>query len=117
MLKIKDIFNNKKVEKLENEIATLKMEIIAKENENITFREILRNSKCSSLLLEENKKLIEWIHEILEQFGTVSVYDRRRFNIPIYRKLEPDYFDSNCELQRTKIETIIIPEIVIKNMK
>lgn len=117
MLKIKNIFSIKQVKKLEDEIATLKEKILIKENENVTLREVLKNSSCSSLLLEENRTLIRWIHEILEQFGTMDVYDRKSINIPVYRKLEPDIFSSNYEWKRTQVETIVIPEIVIRNMK
>lgn len=114
MLKIKDIFNIKKVKRLEAEIVILKTEIKIKESEIATLRKPLN---ISNLLLEENKVLIKWIHGILEQFGTMDVYDRKRINIPVYRKLEPNYFTSNCEVQRTEVETIIIPEIVISKIK
>lgn len=117
MLKMKNIFSIKKVKKLEDEIATLKTEIKIKENENATLRDVLKNSNCSSLLLEENTTLIKWIHEILEQFGTMDVYDRKRINIPVYRKLEPEIMNINSEIRRSETETIVIPEIVIRNMK
>lgn len=117
MLKIKDIFKSKKVRDLETRIFLLETEKMQKENECATLRDILKNSNCSSLLLEENKTLIKWIHDILEQFGTMDVYDRNRFCIPVYRKLGSDYFSKDYGIQRIKVETIVIPEIVIHNMK
>ena len=109
------LFRSKKIEKLEKEIASLKMDLIKKENECTTYREVLRNANCSTLLSEENKKLIKWIKSILEQFGTMDVYERKRIAIPVYRKLEADYFSKEFEIQRTSVETIVIPEIVINN--
>ncbi len=110
-------FKNKKIEKLEQKIALLEMELMKKENICVTYREVLRNSNCSTLLLEENKKLIEWIKSVLEQFGTTDVRDRKRITIPVCRKLEFDDFCGDYKIQGRRVETIIIPEIVIHNTK
>lgn len=109
-----DIFNRKKVKKLENEIASLKQDIFREKNNCETYKEILKNTNCSSLLLEENKRLIEWIKQILEEFGTLEVYERNRVYIPVYKKTEISPFTTNFELRKTDVKTIVIPEIVIQ---
>lgn len=109
-----DLFNRKKVQKLEAKIASLKQDIIKEQNNCVTLKEILKNTNCSSLLLEENQKLIEWINKILEEFGTIVVYERRSVYIPIYKKEEINPFTSDIELRESKVKTIVIPEIVIQ---
>lgn len=112
-----DIFNKKKIKKLENTIFSLQQDLITEKNINATYKEILRNSNCSTLLLEENKQLIEWIKSVLETFGTMEVHDRIPFHIPVYRKVKFNPFEQNEELRKTTTETIVIPSIIIHEQK
>lgn len=109
------LFKNKNIERLEMQIESLKMDISRKDNEIQAYKEILLKSSCSTLLLEENQKLIKWIHDILEQFGTMEVRTRDRIVIPVYKKI--NFSESmNPDIQRTRCETVVIPEIVIKKI-
>lgn len=111
-----DLFNKRKVEKLEQQLELLNHDLQKEKNDNDTLKDILRNSNCSSLLLEENKKLIDWIEKILTEFGTMDVRSRERVQIPIY-KIEKEYpykmMNPNTEMLRVKEKTIIIPEITL----
>lgn len=111
-----DLFNRKKVEKLEQQLELLKSDLQKEKNNNDTLKDILRNFNCSSLLLEENRKLIDWIEKILTEFGTIDVRSKGRIQIPIYQ-VEKEYpykmMDPNTEMLRVKEKTIIIPEIVL----
>lgn len=115
-----DLFNRRKVEKLEQQLELLKVDLQKEKNNNDTLKEVLKNSNCSSLLLEENQKLIDWIEKILSDFGTVDVGSKERLRIPIY-KVEKEYpykmMDPYTETIRTSEKTIIIPEITLTKRK
>lgn len=105
-----DLFNRKKVKQLNEKISEYQDEV--KElNERIKSLESI-----STRVTEENQKLIKWIENILEQFGTMEVRDRNTVTIPVYhaKELLYDYFID--ESARVEYKTIIIPEIVIKKM-
>lgn len=109
-----DIFNKKKVKKLEDTVFSLKQDLITEKNNSATYKEILRNANCSTLLLEENKKLIEWIKTILEEFGTREVRERSTVHIPVYKRTDIMPFRrANEEIPRCEDKIIVIPEIVI----
>lgn len=114
-----DLFNRKKVEKLEKQLELLNHDLQKEKNDNDTLKDILKNSKCSSLLLEENKKLIDWIEKILSEFGTMDVRSKERVQIPIY-KVEKEFpykaMDLGTETIRFSEKTIIIPEIVLRKI-
>ena len=113
MIKL-DLFNKKKIKKLEDDIFSLQRDLITEQNKSKTYKDIIENCHCSTLLLEENKKLIEWVERILEEFGTIDVYERHSIHIPIYRKTDYAINQTVNEFKRTKTEIIVIPEIVIQ---
>lgn len=98
-----DLFNRKKVESLEQEIISLKGDILKYKNNCETYKEIFKNTNCSTLLIEENKKLIIWIEKILSEFGTVNVYERKTIHIPV--------------IKRSDMLEKMIPSTGIKRMK
>ncbi len=112
------MFNKKKIEKLEAKICSLEQDLIKEKNNTETYKEILRNSNCSTLLLEENQKLIEWIKNILEEYGTFEVRERSTVHIPVYRRINASPFRyENEEFPRCEDKIIVIPEIVIYERK
>ena len=111
-----DIFNKKKVNELEQMIYNLSQEInFYKNNERYWNSQIDELEKISSNLTEENQKLIKWIKNILDTFGTMEVRDRKSVQIPFYCDDYMAYDDKNimaiCERER-----ITIPEITIVKM-
>ena len=84
------------------------------EKENIKYKEIIETLQSKirydDYLKQENKKLIEWIQKILEEFGTLDVKNRERVKIPIMKYKYNHYGDNNFKMTT---RTIIIPEIVI----
>lgn len=67
------------------------------ELENEKYREIIEQLqskiKYDDYLKEENKKLIEWIQKILQEFGTSQVNDRK-ISIPIYKNSINSFIDN-----------------------
>lgn len=110
-----DIFNIKKVKKLEDKIALLERDLEREKNNVATFKEILKNNNESRKYLEEeNQKLIKWIKSILEEFGTMEVRERSTVHIPVYKRSDIMFFRSaNEEIPRYKEKIVVIPEIVI----
>lgn len=86
------------------------------ELENEKYREIIEQLLCKikydDYLKEENKKLIEWIQKILQEFGTSQVNDRK-ISIPIYKN-SINYFIDNALLTE---EVVIIPEIRLHKIR
>lgn len=80
------------------------------ELENEKYREIieqLQNKiKYDDYLKTENKKLIEWIQKILQEFGTSQVNDRT-ISVPIYKNSINSFIDNEPLIE----EIVIIPEI------
>jgi len=109
-----DLFNKRKIEKLENKIFSLEQDLVKEKNNVETYKEIANNSNARTLLLEENKILIKWIQNILTEFGTIEVRDRKRVHIPIYKEINP--FEAENGHYGIK-NTIIIPEIIIQEYK
>lgn len=105
------MFNKKKLIKLEKENAMLLRENEKLKNANETLKDVLKNNNSSSLLIEENKKLIEWIEKILENIGTIDVYSKDTIKIPVYK--ERHYISNPTELRETSREVIFIPQIEI----
>lgn len=111
-----DMFNKKKVKELEQIIYRLNHEIEGyQKNERHWNSQIDGLEKISSNLTEENQKLIKWIMNILDTFGTMEIRDRERVSIPIYHDKNYRAYDNNfmgiCERER-----ITIPEITIVKM-
>ncbi len=65
---------------------------------------------CNKYLQQENKKMIDWVQKILQEFGTYKVRERKSVQIPIMKHKDFMYGDNNM---RMTSETIIIPEIII----
>lgn len=88
------------------------------EEENIKYQEIVRQLQNKIIyddyLKKENEKLIEWVQNILEQFGTFDVNSRERIQIPIMRKI--DNWSDGLHNEPITTETIVIPEISISKM-
>ena len=112
-----DIFNKKKIKELEKINFSLCKEIQGyQNNERCWNRQIDELEKISSNLTEENQKLIKWIMNILNTFGTMEVRDRMKVSIPVYR-------DENYRAYNEKVmgiyerERITIPEITIVKMR
>ena len=84
------------------------------ELENEKYKEIieqLQNKiKYDNYLNQENKKMIEWVQKILQEFGTYEVRERQSVQIPIMKHKDFMYGYNNV---RMTSETIIIPEIII----
>ena len=88
------------------------------EKENQKYQEMvieLQNKiKYDEYLKKENKKLVEWIQKILEQFGTFDVHSRERIQIPTMRNI--DRWSNGIDNKIITNETIIIPEIAISKV-
>lgn len=118
MLKIKDIdiFNKKKVKELEEIICRLNHDIEGyQKNERHWNSQIDGLEKISSNLTEENQKLIKWIMNILDTFGSIEVRDRTSVSIPIYYNKNYRAYDNNF-IGVYERERITIPEITIVKM-
>ncbi len=105
-----DIFNRKKVKKLEEKINNQKKAIYDyKRNIEDTNKLNKDLSKSLNMQLEQNKKLIEWVITILKEFGTTDARGPH-IQIPVINK-EVMY---NSMLSGTvKEKRIEIPSITI----
>lgn len=111
-----DIFNRKKVKKLEEEIYSLNNEIEGYiKNERHWSKQIDNLEKISSQTMEENQRLLKWIMTILDTVGTLEVREKVDFKIPIYQNKKYRAYDNNYTgiFER---ERITIPEITIVKM-
>lgn len=80
-----DLFNKKKIKKLEHEIEHQYKLLEAK---NVTINKL--ESEISSRRFE-NEKLINWIMNILQQFGTIDAGGVQHIQIPVNKNAEPVY--------------------------
>ena len=103
-----DLFNKKKVSKLENEIDHQYKLLEAK---NVTINKL--ESEVASRRLE-NEKLVNWIMNILQQFGTTDARGMQHVRIPVNKNFEPVY--SVREGMRT-VEEIHIPSITVAKVR
>ena len=111
-----DIFNRKKVKKLEEEIYSLNNEIEGYiKNERHWSKQIDNLEKISSQTMEENQKLLKWIMTILDTVGTLEVREKVDFKIPIYQNKNYRAYDNNY-MGIFEKERITIPEITIVKM-
>ena len=111
-----DIFNRKKVKKLEEEIYSLNNEIEGYiKNERHWSKQIDNLEKISSQTMEENQKLLKWIMTILDTVGTLEVREKVDFKIPIYQNKNYRAYDNNY-MGIFEEERITIPEITIVKM-
>lgn len=108
-----DLFNKKKVEKLERELRLVRDEFerdrgakIELQNEMKRFRESTINQ-----LIEENQKLVDWIEKILEVAQICKTNEGLQMvNIPIQEeKINP--YNPKWELTSEQRKEIVIPSI------
>lgn len=108
-----DLFNKKKVEKLERELRLVREEFerdrgakLELQNEMERFRESTINQ-----LIEENQKLVDWIEKILEVAQICKTNEGLQMvNIPI-RENKIDAYNPNWELTPEQRKEIVIPSI------
>lgn len=111
-----DIFNRKKVKKLEQEVYSLNNEIEGYiKNERNWSKQIDGLEKISTKTMEENQKLIKWIETIINTVGVMEVHEKTQIQIPVYIESHHRPYDSNYQgiFER---ERITIPEITIIKM-
>lgn len=106
-----DLFNKKKVKNLESELEIVRQELERKEGELITYKKLNSYGKMNIGLMEENQKLIEWIFNILDTFGTAEVSDRNSVQIPV---LKERYISNYIGIHEK--ERITVPEITLIKM-
>lgn len=112
-----DLFNKKKIRKLEQEISQLNNEIEKyQKNERNWDMKIDKLEDISSRTMEENQKLIKWIMTILDTVGTLEVREKVDFKIPIYQNKNYRAYDNNY-MGIYERERITIPEITIIKMR
>lgn len=111
-----DLFNKKKIKKLEQEIYSLNNEIEGYiENERNWSKQIDGLEKISSQTIEQNQKLIKWIETIIDTVGVMEVREKRQIQIPVYIDKGIGNYDSNY-MGIFERERITIPEITIVKM-
>ena len=77
-----DLFNKKKIKKLEQEVYSLNNDIEGYiKNERNWSKQIDNMEKISTKIMEENHKLINWIMKILDTVGTMEVREKSNFKI------------------------------------
>lgn len=111
-----DLFNKKKIKKLEQEIYSLNNEIEGYiKNERNWSKQIDGLEKISSQTMEQNQKLIKWIETIIDTVGVMEVREKRQIQIPVYIDKGIGNYDSNY-MGIFERERITIPEITIVKM-
>ena len=111
-----DLFNKKKIKKLEQEIYSLNNEIEGYiKNERNWSKQIDGLEKISSQTMEQNQKLIKWIGTIIDTVGVMEVREKRQIQIPVYIDKGIGNYDSNY-MGIFERERITIPEITIVKM-
>lgn len=111
-----DLFNNKKIKELEEEVYSLNREIEGYMKNERNFSNLIDNmEKISNKTMEENQKLINWIMNILDTVGTMDTIEKTEFKIPVYKDKNYGAYDQNYMGIYEK-ERITIPEITIVKM-
>lgn len=106
----------KRIEELERELKIVREELERDRGELLAYKNINNNDKLLAQSMEENQKLINWIMNILDTFGTMEVKDRRHIQIPVYENKEYKAYDCNY-MGIMEQERITIPEITIVKMR
>lgn len=111
-----DLFNKKKIKKLEQEVYSLNNDIEGYiKNERNWSKQIDNMEKISIKTMEENQKLINLIMKILDTVGTMEVREKSRFKIPVYENKNYRAYEQNYMGIYEK-ERLTIPEITIVKM-
>lgn len=105
----------KRIEKLEREVRIVREEFERDRGELLAYKNIKSNDKLLAQSMEENQKLINWIMNILDTFGTMEVKDRRHIQIPIMKEKRITNYNIDYYMTNTK-EIITIPEITLIKM-
>ena len=80
-----DLFKKKKIRRLLDELEDSNNKLIQERTKTKEYKEMINNfEKISTKTMEENQKLIKWIMNILDTFGTMEVKERRNIQIPVY---------------------------------
>lgn len=108
-----DIFNKKKVEKLERELRLVRDEFERDRGAKLELQNEMEKFKQSTInqLIEENRKLVDWIEKILEVAQICKTNEGLQMvNIPIQEeKINP--YNSKWELTSEQRKEIVIPAI------
>ena len=111
-----DLFNKKKIKKLEQENYELHSDIEGYiKNERIWSKQIDNLEKALTNTMQENQRLLDWVMNILKEFGTVEIGDRQHIEIPIHKQNICSVYDKNYMGVFEK-ERIEIPSITIVKM-
>lgn len=111
-----DLFNKKKIKELEQENYELHSDIEGYiKNERIWSKQIDNLEKALTNTMQENQRLIDWVMNILKEFGTVEIGDRQHIEIPIHKQNICSAYDRNYMGVFEK-ERIEIPSITIVKM-
>ena len=105
----------KRIEELERELKIVREEFERDRGELLAYKNIKSNDKLLAQSMEENQKLINWIMNILDTFGTMEVKDRRHIQIPIMKEKRIANYNMDYYMTNTK-EIITIPEITLIKM-
>jgi CYTH domain-containing protein len=108
-----DIFNKRKVEKLERELRLVREEFERDRGAKIELQKEMERFRESTInqLIEENQKLVDWIEKILEVAQICKTNEGLQMvNIPIQEeKINP--YNPKWELTSEQRKEIIIPSI------
>lgn len=108
-----DLFNKKKVEKLERELRLVRDEFERDRGAKLELQNEMEKFRQSTInqLIEENQKLVDWIEKILEVAQICKTNEGLQMvNIPIQEeKINP--YNSKWELTSEQRKEIVIPSI------
>lgn len=108
-----DIFNKKKVEKLERELRLVRDEFERDRGAKLELQNEMERFRQSTInqLIEENQKLVDWIEKILEVAQICKTNEGLQMvNIPIQEeKINP--YNPKWELTSEQRKEIVIPAI------
>ena len=105
-----DIFNKKKIKDLEETINAVRNNRDYYEKLYISQVEHTNSLvKDNTYLKEENTKLMDWVFNILKEFGTCEVHERR-VSIPVVKE---NFCAIGEEGKMRNRQVIHIPEIII----
>ena len=112
-----ELFKKKKIRRLLDELEDSNNKLIQERTKTKEYKEMINNfEKISTKTMEENQKLIKWIMNILDTFGTMEVKERRNIQIPVHENKEYKSYDCNY-MGIMERERIKIPEITIVKMR
>lgn len=108
-----DLFNKKKIEKLERELRLVRDEFERDRGAKLELQKEMERFRESTInqLIEENQKLVDWIEKILEVAQICKTNEGLQMvNIPIQEEKNNPY-NSKWELTSEQRKEIVIPSI------